>query len=220
MIKGTVALTFDDGPWIYTSQMLDVLASYNLKATFFIVGNSMGRGRIDDPTTPWPAIMRRMYSAGHQIASHSWTHHDLSHVNNIIEETQIVYNEMAFRNLFGWFPTYFRCPYLACTAGSDSLDILDNLGYHIIDTNLDTKDYIYNDANLIQTSKDRYSSALSNNPAANSYIPLAHDIHYQTVVNLTAFMIDTLLARGYTPTTVGECLGDPPENWYRDASSV
>jgi peptidoglycan/xylan/chitin deacetylase (PgdA/CDA1 family) len=33
---GTVALTFDDGPWIYTSELLDLLNQYNAKATFFV----------------------------------------------------------------------------------------------------------------------------------------------------------------------------------------
>jgi peptidoglycan/xylan/chitin deacetylase (PgdA/CDA1 family) len=37
-----MALTFDDGPFIYTSHILDVLAQYNASATFFITGNNNG----------------------------------------------------------------------------------------------------------------------------------------------------------------------------------
>jgi Polysaccharide deacetylase len=33
---GVVALTFDDGPYIYTSDLLDILDQYNAKVTFFI----------------------------------------------------------------------------------------------------------------------------------------------------------------------------------------
>lgn len=200
--------------------MLDILQSLNVTATFFIVGNNLGKGRMDDPTLPWPAMMQRMNAAGHQMASHSWTHQDLGLVNSTIQQTQVIYNEMAFRNLFGFFPTYFRCPYLDCTTASGSIDLLNNLGYHIIDMDIDTKDYLYDDATLIQTSKNIFSTAVSSDAVHNSYIPLAHDIHYQTVVNLTSYMINTLRARGYTPVTVGECLGDPRENWYRDASGA
>jgi peptidoglycan/xylan/chitin deacetylase (PgdA/CDA1 family) len=220
LVPGTIALTFDDGPWTYTDQMLDVLQSFNVKATFFVVGNNMGKGRMDDASTGWPLIMRRMYAAGHQIASHSWTHQDLTQINSTLQQAQIIYNEMAFRNLFGWFPTYFRAPYLDCTASSGCVSLLNNLGYHIIDMNLDTLDYLFDDPNKIQTSKDIFSNGVSNSSATHSYIPLAHEIHYQTVVNLTAFMIQTLIARGYSPVTVGECLGDPKENWYRDASGT
>lgn len=40
---GDVALTFDDGPFIYTSHILDLLAQYNASATFFVTGINNGR---------------------------------------------------------------------------------------------------------------------------------------------------------------------------------
>jgi hypothetical protein len=73
---------------------------------------------------------------------------------------------------------------------------------------------------MIQTSKDYFTVGIeSGTPSKNEYLVLDHDIHYQTVYNLTAFMLTTLLRAGYTPVTIGECLGDPVENWYRDAPS-
>jgi peptidoglycan/xylan/chitin deacetylase (PgdA/CDA1 family) len=42
-VAGDVALTFDDGPFIYTSHILDLLAQYNAKATFFITGINNGK---------------------------------------------------------------------------------------------------------------------------------------------------------------------------------
>jgi len=38
-----MALTFDDGPFIYTSHILDLFTQYNAKATFFITGNNNGK---------------------------------------------------------------------------------------------------------------------------------------------------------------------------------
>lgn len=40
---GDMALTFDDGPFIYTSHIMDLLDKYNAKATFFITGINNGK---------------------------------------------------------------------------------------------------------------------------------------------------------------------------------
>jgi len=133
----SVALTFDDGPYIYTSGLLDILASYNAKATFFITGNNMGKGEIDNVSTGYPQIIQRMHKEGHQIAHHTWTHQNLSGTSEVQRENQMYFNEMAFRNVLGFFPTYMRPPYSACDEGCQSL--MAKLGYHIIYYNLNTE---------------------------------------------------------------------------------
>lgn len=55
---GDVALTFDDGPEGYTSDLLDILARYNAKATFFITGINNGKGEIDDNSLQWPSVIQ------------------------------------------------------------------------------------------------------------------------------------------------------------------
>ena len=52
-------------------------------------------------------------------------------------------------------------------------------------------------------------------PHRNSYLEIEHDIDYQTVYNLTDYILLSLFREGYRSVTVGECLGDPPANWYR-----
>ncbi|KAJ6445250.1 polysaccharide deacetylase [Purpureocillium lavendulum] len=196
---GMLALTYDDGPYSFTSQLLDTLDQLSVKVTFFITGNNLGKGEIDGCSTGWSAILQRMYSSGHQLAHHTWTHQDFSVVNTTIMQSEMIYNEMAFRNIFGWFPTYMRPPYLDCP--SSCLSLMSSLGYHVITTDLDTKDYENDSPTLIQNSKDRFSAGLSNTSSSNSYIDLAHDIHYQTVVNLTAYMVSTAKQRGYQLVT-------------------
>lgn len=66
-VKGKVALTFDDGPYNFTNHVLDVLATYKAKATFFITGNNIGKGQIDIEENGWPAVLRRMHADGHQV---------------------------------------------------------------------------------------------------------------------------------------------------------
>lgn len=210
-----MALTFDDGPDVYTSQILDILKSYNVTATFFIAGNNRDKGPIDDPSRPWADVLRRMHGEGHQLASHTWTHRSLDKVNKTIQYSELIYNEMAFRNIFGWIPTYMRPPYLECSAETGCTDVLMTLGYHIVTNNIDTKDYLNDSPENIHLSKERFEKALSPDASTNSYITLAHDVHYETVVTLAAYMIELSRQRGYRLTTVGKCLGDPRDNWYR-----
>lgn len=214
-VPGKVALTFDDGPYIYTSDLLDLLKTRGVKATFFIVGNNGGKGQINDPKTGYPALIQRMHKEGHQIGSHTWSHQDLSTLTRQQRYDQVIKNEMALADILGFFPTYLRPPYMSCNA--DCLADLEALGYHVSNYNIDTLDWQGN----YPHSKAIYQGALqSGNPHSNGWIALAHDIHSQTVHELVGFMIDTLQAQGYTSALYGECLGDPQENWYRTVANA
>lgn len=212
-----IALTFDDGPFLWTNDILDVLEERKVKATFFIAGNNRGKGHIDDSSYNWSSMLRKMYAAGHHIASHTWTHRNLNEMNSTIRRSEVIFNEMALRNIFGWIPTYIRPPYLECNEQSGCLALMKELGYHVVNSNIDTKDFEFANPELIQAAKDRFDAGVSSPAADNKYIVLAHDVHEQTAKNLTAHMIDTALERGYKLVTVGECLGDAQENWYRTA---
>jgi hypothetical protein len=53
-----------------------------------------------------------------------------------------------------------------------------------------------------------------------AYITLNHDIRLQTAYNLTDFMLNYLVTNNFPKSvTVGDCLGDPSENWYRQVTS-
>ena len=61
-----VFLTFDDGPTEeVTPYILDILDKYNIKATFFVLGNRVKAN---------PEILRREYDSGHYIANHGYSH--------------------------------------------------------------------------------------------------------------------------------------------------
>ena len=47
------------------------------------------------------------------------------------------------------------------------------------------------------------------------FLVIAHDIHEQTALNLTGYMLDLVQEKGYKAVTMGECLGEPEESWYR-----
>ena len=60
-----VYLTFDDGPSIYTDDILDILSVYGVKATFFVIG------AVDEDYTP---MYQRIVEEGHSIGMHSYSH--------------------------------------------------------------------------------------------------------------------------------------------------
>jgi peptidoglycan/xylan/chitin deacetylase (PgdA/CDA1 family) len=129
-VTGKVALTFDDGPYIYTTELLDLLKSNNVRATFFVVGNNGGKGHINDPSTGYIPIIQRMIADGHQVASHTWSHQDLTAITPDQRRAQIVNNEIALNSILGVIPTYFRPPLTRCDA--TCYGDLKSFGYHVV----------------------------------------------------------------------------------------
>ncbi|KAI9373021.1 glycoside hydrolase/deacetylase [Aspergillus egyptiacus] len=213
---GTVALTYDDGPNQYTRDLLDLLDKYEAKVTFFVTGNNNGKGQIDSPEVPWASLIQRMVVTGHQVASHTWSHQDLDKISQVQRRTQLLWNEVALRNILGAFPTYMRPPYSSCTTDTGCLSDMGDLGYHVVLYDIDTEDYSHDSPEAIQRSKDIFDENLARAKGSHkSWLVIAHDVHEQTVHNLTEHMLKKLKADGYRAVTVGECLGDPEQNWYR-----
>jgi peptidoglycan/xylan/chitin deacetylase (PgdA/CDA1 family) len=83
-----VALTFDDGPWKGTTeQVLEILKQYNIKATFFLVGQQV---------QAHPEVAKKVVAAGHALGNHSWTHpirniDTLTAAQEIGNTTRIIY---------------------------------------------------------------------------------------------------------------------------------
>lgn len=66
---GRAALTFDDGPHAHTPEILDILAAWGARATFFVVGRN-----ITADTYP---LLQRMVREGHALANHTYSHDTL-----------------------------------------------------------------------------------------------------------------------------------------------
>lgn len=60
-----IALTFDDGPDIYTLEVLELLKKYNAKATFFCIGKNIEQH---------PEIIQKVIAEGHLVGNHSYSH--------------------------------------------------------------------------------------------------------------------------------------------------
>ncbi|KAG4442840.1 hypothetical protein IFR05_001636 [Cadophora sp. M221] len=213
-VDGTIALTFDDGPGEWTEDLLDILKSNNVKATFFITGNNLSKGHINHPATGSPDIIRRTYEEGHQIAAHTWSHMNMNFLSSKQRIEEMVKTEIALNEILGFFPTYWRPPYNECD--DECATDMANLGYHTASYDIDPLDW----QNNVTYSKQNFLEAItSRKPSERSWLSLAHDLHKGTVHEFTQFTIDHALEQGFKPVRLGECLEDPEENWYRKRST-
>lgn len=143
-----IALTFDDGPHKdYTKEILDILDEYNVKATFFIVGENV---EIDNND----ALLRRAYAAGHQLCTHTYDHaRPVGSLNICLmspEEQidEIVHGRQVISDAIGTeCSRVVRLP-----GGSIDEDTMTNIQPYIdaeIGWNIDTSDWAYPGADVI-----------------------------------------------------------------------
>jgi peptidoglycan-N-acetylglucosamine deacetylase len=101
-----IIFTFDDGPnKALTPLVLDVLAKYQIKAVFFIVGEMAAQKDA-------PPIIDRMLREVHIIANHTMTHQDLCRVKEPERAAkEIDAGKMAIETAAGTHVTWFRTPY-------------------------------------------------------------------------------------------------------------
>ncbi|PUB08231.1 polysaccharide deacetylase family protein [Paenisporosarcina sp. OV554] len=93
-----VALTFDDGPHRkYTAEVLDLLANYDAKATFFIIGENAEK---------YPELVLRVHDEGHEIANHTYTHPLKTTITKLEKELKQT-NETIY-SITGSYPKLFR----------------------------------------------------------------------------------------------------------------
>jgi peptidoglycan/xylan/chitin deacetylase (PgdA/CDA1 family)/GT2 family glycosyltransferase len=97
-----VALTFDDGPnEPYTSQILDILNSYGIKATFFVVGKNVEL---------YPETARRIIAEGHVLGNHTYSH-NANHALIDDGDNDIELAQEAIFKVIGVRPHLYRPPH-------------------------------------------------------------------------------------------------------------
>jgi peptidoglycan/xylan/chitin deacetylase (PgdA/CDA1 family) len=189
-----IALTFDDGPDpTYTAQILSVLAAYNVKATFFEVGEMI---------TAYPDQVRAVFNAGHEIENHSFTHADLTTLSDAQIISEIQNTSDAIFNITGVRPTYLRPPYGEVNSHVES--IIESMGYKTTLWTVDTNDWAEPGTNAI------IQAALSG--ATDQGIILMHDAggnRSQTVAALDDIIVG-LQAAGYELVTLNQITTLPP----------
>ena len=170
----TVYLTFDDGPTKYTPEIIEILAKYNVPATFFVVGN-----------TEYTHYMSDIVENGHAIGLHCYNHkfkEIYSSTEAFFEDLQkiddIVFEQTGVRSKITRFPGGSSVTQGGAKAIMKQLseEIVEK-GYQYFDWNCDSRDKMG-----VKTA----SGALSNIKAAteqsgNIVIVLMHDTEKITV---------------------------------------
>lgn len=116
---GRIHFTFDDGPSpYYTPRVLNILARYDARATFFVIGSVAAY---------YPELIERIIEEGHTLANHTWNHESLPSLT--AEELEATVTR-AQRFLGEHATSCIRPPFYAIDA--ESAAQLNNLGYEIV----------------------------------------------------------------------------------------
>lgn len=88
-----VALTFDDGPSESVKEILSILKQYNVKATFFLIGNEIEK---------YPDEAKNIVKAGHQVGNHTYSHQRMvfkspAYIKKEIDKTDQLIKEAGYK---------------------------------------------------------------------------------------------------------------------------
>ena len=189
-----IYLTFDDGPGPYTEKLLNVLAEYDVKATFFLVN------------TDYIYLAERMAADGHSVGVHS-VNHAFSQIYASDEAYfEDLYGMQAIIKEYTGQTTYlFRFPGGSSNTISKHYNkgIMSRLvvstqeaGFRYFDWNVDSRDASIED-NAATCADDVYHNVVSGITTRKSSIVLMHDIKGFSVAAVERIIVWGL-SHGYT----------------------
>lgn len=174
------ALTFDDGPSQYTSQLLDSLQKEGIPATFFVLGKQVERH---------PDLILRMVREGHEVGSHSYSHPNFRKLGPAAQLEELARTSALLAEL-GARPISFRPPY---GKYSDmTIALAEEMGMSIVLWSSDSQDW---KRRPVDYSKMRTTTGRPSLPGEMQGVFLFHDIRKATVDDIHR-IITTLRAGG------------------------
>ena len=193
---GIVALTFDAGneDGGSAAQILDILRERDVHVTFFLSGHWVDHN---------PDLAQQILIDGHEIANHSYSHPDLTH----LADNQIVY-ELDYTDQVVWDTVgvhtrpYFRPPFGA--RNRRVLDVAAASGFRSIYWSLDSGDWLPRaSAGAVAGKILRY--------AAPGDVVVEH-VGSAASAEALPVILDEFVQRGWRVGTVSEVLGLAPRN--------
>lgn len=182
-----VALTFD-AAWGNedTEELIEILDSYGVKATFFLVGSWVDK---------YPESVKQLYDAGMEIGNHSDDHPHMAKLSDSEIAQQVTDCNAKIEAITGEAVTLFRCPY--GEYDDDVISTIKSLGLDSIQWNVDSLDW-----------KDLTAEEIHNRVTERvvpGSIVLFHNAAKHTPEALPG-IIEYLLAEGYDILPVSEIL--------------
>ena len=178
--KKYVALTFDDGPSIYTKEIIDTLKKHEVNATFFILGNKV---------KPYQELLNQSLNNGNILGNHSYNHKWLIKLNEDELNNQIIKTNEEIKLYTGFTPTLLRPTY-----GSVNNKV-KHLNMDIVLWTVDTMDWKYRN---VSTIVSRATKKLKDGD-----IILMHDI-YKTSALAVDKIITEIKKQGFELVTIPE----------------
>ncbi len=185
-----IALTFDDGPHPrYTTEILDILEKYHVKATFFVIGRNVREN---------PELVMREVSEGHEIGNHTMNHSYLDHAERTAVMQEITEAETAIAEICDLDISLFRPP-----GGRYSgyvRDVATETDYTVVLWNIDTRDWA-------RAPVEEMSNMVLERAKSGDII-LCHDyvVGESPTPAFLERILPELLDRGYEFVTVSELL--------------
>ncbi|MCR5829118.1 MAG: polysaccharide deacetylase family protein [Lachnospiraceae bacterium] len=176
-----VALTFDDGPSMYTEQILEILNEYDSRATFFMVGYNIEKH---------PERVQKVLDAGCEVANHTSNHKDLSDISREMIKSEVYDNEKLLNDAGAEGELLLRPPY-----GLYNDDVKDLVKRPMINWSVDSRDWKTKDAAL--TVKEVKKNV------KDGRVVLMHDI-YASTVEAVRELVPWLINEGYRLVTVSQ----------------
>ncbi|KAJ3044662.1 hypothetical protein HK097_001411 [Rhizophlyctis rosea] len=99
---GSWGLTFDDGPTCFSPELYGFLSEQKQKATFFMLGGQV---------LTYPVEAKGAFDEGHDVLSHTWSHHGLTTLTNLQVVAELYYSVKVIQEVTGVSVKYFRPPY-------------------------------------------------------------------------------------------------------------
>ncbi len=194
-----ICLTFDDGPDSkYTREVLDILETKKVPATFFVVGVNAEQN-ID--------LIKREFADGDEIGNHTYSHPNIAAVSARRTELELTSTQRIIENAVGRSMTFFRPPYNADSEPQTPEEIMpikraQDLGYITIGESIDPRDWQPG-----ITAEGIVKEVESENE--NGHIILLHDGGGDRSPTIAALpqIIDYFHARGYHFENVGALIG-------------
>lgn len=179
--KKMVALTYDDGPSIYTPRILKTLKENNSVATFFVVGNRVPM---------YSDTVKKAYDMGCEIGNHTYEHKSLPNLSETEVKRQISKTNKEVKKAIGEKPVIMRP-----TGGATNANVKQWVGMPSIIWSIDTLDWKTRNA-------DSTKKAVLDH-VKDGDIVLMHDL-YSATASASETIIPELVKRGYQLVTVSE----------------
>ena len=176
-----IALTYDDGPSIYTPSILSTLKSNNAVATFFVVGNRV---------STYSSYVNQAYEMGCEIGNHTYNHTILTSVSVSTINSEISKTNSAVKKVTGVSPVVMRPP-----GGGYNDTVKSNVGMPLILWSIDTRDW------ETRNASSTYSAIAGK--VSSGDIVLMHDL-YEATAEASKKVIPYLIDNGFQLVTVSE----------------